>query len=565
MYTNDEIIVLDHFFTRHDGFVYCAKDSIPTELWSYLVGGFSRSHLALRDRFLAIYKDMHGDGGYDLAMNDMARAITNYNNADNFLVPAIAKATRFMDTWAVGYGHASLKDSSVDRIVVDRVSILVAKLLEETSLGAFQEKSTRYMDFMNAGFILPEYDAEMLGASGIGHGFFDDLHAESMSAYSKVYNAAFNHYYSQLDPSEFKSAKAMENTAKAKAFDVARYCLQPNVPTALGFTIPTRETERHLSALLAHPNSEVRGIAELMLAEATKINPGLLTHVTPNAYRNGYEKILDSKYDPLFAGLDVSLDRHRNECLANVTHVSDLISVETPSFLDLYASIAASIVKRTDATNVAWLVLRQHFADMILEGKGQLVVDLIADRLADRGKHDELPLDFAVGRFCIDIDMDFGAYRDLQRHRVGTQFRSAIDPTYTHVPYLLQDANTPELIAAYNAYIDLSQYVARKHEQLRKLDPVLAEYICILGNNVAFTYMCDFRQLVYMCELRSTPQGHESYRSVVQAIWSVFDNEAQKYPRLYSMFRVNMDKNTDRRAQENRAEEKRAALAHLQD
>jgi thymidylate synthase ThyX len=568
MYTANEITVLDHFFTNHTENVYCAKDTIPSELWSYLVGGASRSHLPLRDRFLAIYKDMHKTSeAYDKCMDEMASSIRGLSDVD-FLTPAIRRATKFMNTWGVTYGHSSLKDSCVDRIIVDRVSILGAKAIEETSLGAFQEKSTRYMDFSNAGFVMPSYKkSDFAGFQWCGQDFAEaatTMYNQSIRVYLLVTEAAFKHYLAELNPDDFTSTKAMENTARAKAFDVARYCLMPCAPTALGFTMPTRETERHVSSMLASDNLELAGLARQMLEEAKQINPGLLTHVTPNAFTNGSAgefNIEDSKYDYLFSTLDESYEDYRTHGLSAVVHVNEHISVQIPSWLDLYASIAASIVKKANKTNLPWLALRQHFVDILLSGKRASVIELIADRLASRGPHDPLPQEFAVCQFIMDIDMDFGAFRDLQRHRVGMQLRSSIAPDCSpFVPYLLQNPTTRDLVDALDAYNMLSAEIAAFHAAVYERDPVVAEYFALLGHSVGFTYMCDFRQLVYMCELRSTPQGHESYRSVVQAIWSVFDSEAEKYPELYKLFRVNMTKNTDRRAQENRASEKLAAL-----
>ena len=56
-YTENERIVLDHFFTNVDRNVYCAKNALSSQLWAYLVGQYSRTHVSLRDRFLQLFDD----------------------------------------------------------------------------------------------------------------------------------------------------------------------------------------------------------------------------------------------------------------------------------------------------------------------------------------------------------------------------------------------------------------------------------------------------------------------------------------------------------------------------
>ena len=56
-YTPNERIVLDYFFTNVDKNVYCAKNTLSSQLWAYLVGQYSRTHVSLRDRFLQLFDD----------------------------------------------------------------------------------------------------------------------------------------------------------------------------------------------------------------------------------------------------------------------------------------------------------------------------------------------------------------------------------------------------------------------------------------------------------------------------------------------------------------------------
>ena len=56
-YSPNEIIVLEHFFTNVDKNIYCAKNTMSSQLWAFLVGQYSRTHVSLRDRFLQLFED----------------------------------------------------------------------------------------------------------------------------------------------------------------------------------------------------------------------------------------------------------------------------------------------------------------------------------------------------------------------------------------------------------------------------------------------------------------------------------------------------------------------------
>jgi thymidylate synthase ThyX len=269
-----EKAVLSHFFTSITDDVYAVTDAMPMSLWGFVAGLASRTHLSVRDRFLQVLRDTLGDEYIDVIVDIQQRSTQRYG-AGFVWTPVLEKASKFLKTWAVNYGHASLKDSCVDRIVVDRCSIRAAKILEESSLGAFQEKSTRYCDFSTAKEIIPDIDVSLEADAS-------QIIAESNTIYNDMLSMCEDFYKRQLDPADFVNEAALVRTARAKAFDTARYCLLTSKPTALAFTMPSRETERHLSSLLAHPNQEMQEIARKALEAAMKINPGLLTHVESN-------------------------------------------------------------------------------------------------------------------------------------------------------------------------------------------------------------------------------------------------------------------------------------------
>lgn len=586
--------ILSHFFTSTDpsSKVYAVTDAMPTQLWALLEGGYSRSPLGMRERFLAIFKEMYPEPEqYDGALAELAECCDNDSHANAAAFRAIMeRASKFMSKWAVQYGHNSLKDSATDRVAVDRISIRGAKLLEESHLIAAQEKSTRYQDFSRIGFVLvPLFETarnhdesgrrdlnfggvpDVLASSHYRPGFLTNggeenyetearaLHGYCIETYTKILDAAYEHYLSLLDPSSFVSETALRNTAKAKAFDTARYTLLTCLPTALGFTMPTRETERRLSGWLASGHMELVDVAAAIHRGCHTYNDGLLTHVKPNkfqhrqvpydiaaaALKNIEETVL--QWSPVLSDSGTGNDN------------ADLIV--GPHYGETFVhQLAASLLKKSIGTNIPTTVISDHLFE-VTDPSGDLSASVISERLQGRTRHDELPEEFAVGEFTCEIAIDYGAFRDLQRHRVGTIVCSDLDCSYGYeVPDLLKEPKFAHLHTAYCEYMDR---VTAFHTAVRAINPHAAEYWFALGHKVQYTYTCDFRQLIYLCELRSQPAGHYSYRRVAQSLFdqlclNVFPN----HPHLRRLFFVDMSEpDTGTRADaENRAAAKLAEL-----
>ena len=533
-YTEDEKCVLNHFFTNSTGHAYAATSAMPTQLWAYLVGGASRSPLSLRDRFLVVFEDVCGADAYADELHVLAVAIkeSGIGNTDTVaMLRILSKATKFMSKWAVQYGHNSLKDSAYDRVAVDRVSIRGAKILEESHLIAYQEKSTRYQDFSNLGYVLPSLFTKDIQAERdcnfgewMGVKFTevdyareaDELHKKSLAVYEEILEAAQAYFLKQLNPGDFKSPTAMHNTARAKAFDTARYALLTCTPTALGFTAPTRETERKLSEWLAHPNTEIADQAAEIHKAVAIVNDGLLTHVQANKFYHQHVSVeLASK---ALQGIQHTGLSWRSA----IPEAADTGTVDL-SYPGDYAEtflqqLAAAVLKKSEGSNLPLDVIIEHLFE-VTDPSGTLSAQIIANRLRERRRFDELPDEFAIGEFRAEIELDYGAFRDLQRHRNGTLICSDLDCSYGFaVPELLTH---PEFAALHTTYCNYMDEVATFHAKVRAFNPIAAEYWFALGHKVQFSYFCNFKQLIYICELRSQPAGHYSYRKIAQELYTL--------------------------------------------
>lgn len=539
-FTDLEISVLDRFFTGVKTFenVYCPKPNIPSVLWAFLTGNYSRSQLTMRELFLKTIQDFEGDR-YEVVLEGLDA------RSDADLSKFLLRAESFLSKWSVAYGHDSLKDGSVDRFAIEGVSIVATKLLEWPSLLSAQEKSTRYCDFSKVSFIDKYVPAKFQEQA-------NKAFEACRSAYLDVFTSAFNAYYATLQCIE--DVLVRERTARAKAFDIARYMLPVTVPTSLGITMPSRETERLLSDLLGSPFAEARDIGEKMFKAGIEVNPSLLKHVKPKTGPGTIKRLMSQDTaDPLERfHLPVSYDDQSCEYSdGSVTlHTAPESSpmhprwlatasalVESESIFDIPLNSIAARVQCMDSYHLHRLV------DYLFEA---------------RKEHDAVPNGFDVGEMIFSGVLDFGAYRDLQRHRNGFQFRLMPTTTFGY--------QFPDFIVHREYLLDTCECAIKQLEDLRteiidddKTAPFMTalgapfeqglEYLAVLAHNVHFTYVCSVQQAMYIVKLRSSAAGHISYRRFAQSMARCI---IQAFPELEAHLQVNWDDDSDRREQEQR-------------
>jgi len=125
-----------------------------------------------------------------------------------------------------------------------------------------------------------------------------------------------------------------------------------------------------------------------------------------------------------------------------------------------------------------------------------------------RPEHSEVPNVFKTVNIAFDVIMDYGAFRDLQRHRRCEQF---VEPLTTQYGYVIpDDIAGSELESEYVAAMD--SILSYSDEVIHNSD--LSQYIIPLGYLHRSRFQMTLKELYYIVELRTRPQGHMSYRRV---------------------------------------------------
>src|SRR5262249_28843253 len=116
--------------------------------------------------------------------------------------------------------------------------------------------------------------------------------------------------------------------------------------------------------------------------------------------------------------------------------------------------------------------------------------------------------------YRFDVLADYGAFRDLQRHRLLTLEWQPLSPAHGFVE--------PAAIEEAGALDDWREVMTRSAELHTGLVAhglrEAAAYAVVMAYRVRFYMDMNAREAMHVIELRTAPQGHPSYRRICQAM-----------------------------------------------
>lgn len=450
-----------------------ALAGLPEEVVAVLFAYYSRSREDLRTNLAKLLTEDEMDS---------AAAVSNFRFASE-------KAKAFHEKWVVGYGHASVAEHAVVHLAVENVSIVATKAIEDMRLGSYTEKSTRYVAFDEGSFVpLPSLPPAL------------------EARYNATCRALFRTYLGLIPRVEEKlreaiprgekqSERAYESSIRAKTFDLLRGLLPASTRTNLGITANARSLEILLSKMLASPLPEVTAVAEAMHREAQAVAPTLVKYVEKNAYRVALRETVA----PMTA-----------LALPPPSH----FAAEPRSGVDLldYDGNGLDRVISALAMEASEMVLSsEQIAGAVSEVSLDEKEELFRASLLERGRFDSVPRAFEAARLAFEIIVDYGAWRDLQRHRLVSPFlqRLGCDLGFVVPPELVQMGFAEEVAQALDA-------VAPVWRAMVDECPWQAQYVVPLAYRIRTSWYLNLREWYHVVELRSSKAGHPSYRAIAQ-------------------------------------------------
>ncbi|MFA5358377.1 MAG: FAD-dependent thymidylate synthase [Patescibacteria group bacterium] len=419
-----------------------------------------------------------------------------------------AKSAEFHEKWVVGYGHSSVAEHAFLSIAMENVSIIATKIIEDCRLASFTEKSTRYQIFTRDRCYYPE---------NIMNSEFADLYKNTINllfdTYEKIMGPLGEFIKNKYPPTPEQGEKIYASVCKSRTCDNARYLLPAGTLTNLGMTVNARTLEHLIVKLLSHPLQEMNNIGEDIKNAGIAEVPTLIKFADINEYQKATGKSLKNIASEIF-------NRKQIQPTEEPVNIVDY---------------------DTDAENKLIAALLYRFSDIpyqqIIEQVKQMTTnqkEKIIDEALNRRATFDAPLrEFEHIYYTFDILMDYGAFRDVQRHRMCTQTNQLVTAVhgYETPDEIVEAGFGDDYKKAMDAAADAYQKISTKF-------PFEAGYLVPLAFRHRTLFTWNLRELHHFISLRSGKKGHASYRRIAQLCWQKL-NSVQ--PLLAKYIRVDMD------------------------
>jgi hypothetical protein len=124
--------------------------------------------------------------------------------------------------------------------------------------------------------------------------------------------------------------------------------------------------------------------------------------------------------------------------------------------------------------------------------------------------------------YRFDILADYGAFRDLQRHRLLTVEWQTLGARHGYV-----EPDAIEAAGALEDWTEVMEASAELHDLLHAAgQSAVAPYAVSMAYRLRFYMEMNAREAMHLIELRTAPQGHPAYRRLCQAMHTLIAEEA---------------------------------------
>jgi thymidylate synthase ThyX len=494
-FTEPETAAIAPYFTNLAGRVF-ALQNLPETVKGALFARYSRSPKSLRRLFL---DEFLGD------VHTAAATVTSDVGT--------SRADRLYQKVFNEYGDDSVAQLGGVHLAVEDASNILTKVLERGRLMAYLEQSTRYIPYTDRRggdwrYLVPRE----LDGLPIRQKYVDAM------------NAAFETYARWIDPmrawfeQRYPKAPAdsdavYRSAIRAKALDTLRGLLPAATQSNVGIYGTGQAYEALLLRMRAHPLIEVRETADAMLVELRKLIPAFLTRVDQPDRGGAWSAYLAdtrARTAELAARLEAAPGAAGEATpQAEVT----LTDFDPDGEIKVVAAALYASSSLPDADLLA------HARQMTPAGREQVLRAAIGSRSNRRHKPGRA---FERTSYRFDILTDYGAFRDLQRHRLLTLEWQPLSARHGY--------SQPEAVIAAGGDAEWREVMDRSAEVYDLLAEAglkdAAQYAVAMAYRVRFVMDMNAREAMHVIELRTAPQGHPAYRRVCQQMHRLIADRA---------------------------------------
>jgi len=480
-FTAAERSALAPYVTNLDGPVF-ALVHLPEVVKGALFARYSRSAKSLRRLFLDEFLERAGDAPG---------------------APSIGttRAERLYERVFSEYGDDSVAQLGGVHLACEGASNVLTKVLEWGRLMAYLEQSTRYVPYTDrpGGRWKYHVPAELEGHPIRAR--YVDVLDRAFDTYARWIDPLRTYWSARFPKPPSESDAAYRATIRAKALDSLRGLLPAATRSNVGIFGTGQAFEALLLRMRAHPLEEVQAYAELMLVELRKVIPAFLRRLERPERGGAWSRYLAETREQTARVARGLLEGMEPEPRPEVT----LTDFDPDGEVKV---VAAALYASSDLPDDQLLAVARKLGP---EERQQVLEAYVGRRENRRHKPGRA---FERTSYRFDVLGDYGAFRDLQRHRLLTLEWQALSPRHGHV--------TPEELAEAGARPDWTRVMeesAALHGAL--VDAGLAEvapYAVAMAYRVRFYMELNAREAMHVIELRTAPQGHPAYRRICQAM-----------------------------------------------
>ena len=431
-------------------------------------------------------------------------------------------------------------------LACEQVSQPLAKALEWGRLAAYLEQSTRYVPYDDRPggrwrYVVPD---EVAVDRRVGERFRETLD-RAFETYARWLPRMQEHLRARFPKDPADSDFVYRMTIRARACDALRGLLPAATRSNVGIFATAQSYEQMILRMRAHALAEVRGYADLVLAELRKVIPAFLTRVDLPDRGGRWTEYLQATREATERAAGEVLSGLEAEPRPEVT----LSDFDPDGEIKVVAAALYSVSDLPDHQ------LAEIAGKMASDERASIIRAYVGERTNRRHKPGRA-LERTSYRF--DILCDYGAFRDLQRHRLLTiEWQQLSTMHGFEVPPDVDQAG------AADDWARVMEDSAGLWEAMRSagLDEA-AQYAVSMAYRIRFVMEMNAREAMHLIELRTTPQGHPVYRRIAQEMYRLIRDEAGHASIAQAMRFVDLSPaETGRLEAERRTEAKRRALS----
>jgi thymidylate synthase ThyX len=527
-FSRAERAILAPHFTNLDGPVFALVD-LPEVVKGALFARYSRSAKSLRRLFVDEFAGPMPSGTSDGAAE---RA-------------GIERAEQLYERVFLEYGDDSVAQLGGVHLACEQVSQLTAKVLEWGRLAGYLEQSTRYVPYDDRpGGRWRYHVPEELGP-----------YPELASRYRSTLDDAFQTYARWLGPMQDYFRDVVPRapgdsdfihrmTVRAKACDALRGLLPAATRSNVGIFATAQAYEQLLLRMRAHPLAEVRDFSLVILSELRKVIPAFLTRVDLPDRGGEWSEYLRETRRATGEATAAALAGVEAEARPEVV----LTDFDPDGEVKV---VAAAMYASSSLPDDQLLEVARKMPE---PDRSALLLAYAGDRRNRRHKPGRA---FERTSYRFDVLCDYGAFRDLQRHRLLSLEWQDLSPDHGY-----EVAPEIEVAGALDDWRRVMDRSASLYAEMGRAGlHEAAQYAVSMAYRIRFYMDMNAREAMHLIELRTTPQGHPVYRRVCQRMHGLIDDRAGHHAIAAAMrFVDHSGGETGRLEAERRTEAKR--LAH---